>query len=324
MVDSRAILCTTSPFVCSHESGPYTTLLTYPSFNAAIFEVTIGQDYHVNFVAASDSILMNILNSTAIRLENNDWKQRYDTRLVPNAGNAHLVVDQVSFGINLSSNGDWHNFLIDPTPSASQWSAWDESTNSSIDATVMLKSDGSFDLLGVNSHRSVYNISTYSESQSSLPRITWPNSTLVNASQTHSILNVPPISGINDTSFWLAMAPLHIAYALVEPIADGSRIQIGLSFMIVVIISNLAKFVAILFTLRHSSSLHLVTPGDAIASFLKKPDLTTVGMCNLKRQEIINRFHRPQDVGSATWRGRRRFVIAAIRPKELAVLSITL
>jgi hypothetical protein len=310
----------------SPKNGTYINLLTYYSFNSAIFEVTIGRDYYVHFVAASDSILMNNLTSTAINLTNNDWKQTYDTQFVPNVGNAHLVVDKVSFGFDLHRNLTWDHFVPNSKLLGSDWSAaaWDELNNSTIDATVSLNTNGSFKILGANSYRAVYDISTYSQSQGSLPSMIWPTSTLVNASQTYSILNVPSISGINDTTFWLATAPLHIAYALVEPITDSSSVQIGLSFMIVVIISNVAKFMAILFTLRDFSSSLLLTAGDALASFLKRPDLTTVGMCNLKRQEIINRLRRPQNVESAIWRSRRLFIIAAISPNELAILSITL
>lgn len=267
---------------------------------------------------------MDNLTSTAIKLTNNNWKQTYDIQFVPNVGNVHLVVDRVSFGVHLCSNLTWDHFLLDSTSLGSGWSARDRFFDSSIDATVMLRANGSFDVLTPKSYRSVYRISTYSRGQSSLPRIAWPNSTLVKTSQTNSIFDAASMFGIDNTTFWLASPPLHLAYALVEPITDSSSVKIGLSFMIIVIISNVAKFMAIPLTFRDSSSSHLVTTGDAIASFLERPDSTTVGMCNLKRQEIINRLRRPQNVESATWRCRRLFIIAAIGLNELAIFSITL
>lgn len=267
---------------------------------------------------------MNDLTSTMRYLKNDDWKRIYDTQYVVDAGNAHLIVDQVSFGIHLSSNFSWDLVLPEPLSDGTDWSPWDPAKAMATD--VFLDGNGFFRISDPTKFRRVYSISNYSQIEASLPKFTWPKFTIVNSTEIKSIFDIPLMFGINAnaSSFWLHTAPIHIAYALVEPVGDGSSVQIGLYFMIVVIISNLAKFLAILSTLKESSSLNLVTTGDAIASFLERPDMTTIGMCNLKREKIINRIRSTQNMESAPWHSRRLFLLAAIMPNELAAFSITL
>lgn len=252
-----------------------------------------------------------------------DWKGTYKTQFVPNAGNIHLVVDQVAFAIHLSANYTWQ-LMVPNTSVATDWLAWDREHNGSIETPILMDNSGSFSFEAATPYRSVYDMPTYVQRHESFPKITWPNSTLVNISQTHSIFETQPLADLNDTGNWLLTPPLHIAYALVEPISNSSSVQIGLYFMIVVLISNLAKFAAITITLRDHSTSYLVTTGDAIASFLERPDLTTVGMCNLKRQEIIHRVQGNQHNESKPWQYRRLFMAAAIRFNELGLFTITL
>jgi hypothetical protein len=293
------------------------------SFNSAIFGVTIGREYYVNFVP-SNSDSMNDLTSTMRYLRNDDWKRTYDTQYVVDAGNAHLIVDQVSFGFHMSSNFSWDLVVPKPLTNINDWSPWDPAQ--AIATNVFLDRDGSFQISDPIQFRKVYSISDYSQNEASLPNFTWPQSTIVKSTEIKSIFDTPSMSGINTnaSSFWLQTAPIHIAYALVEPVGDGSSVQIGLYFMIVVIISNLAKFLAILSTLKESSSLQLITTGDAIASFLERPDMTTIGMCNLKKEKIINQIHSTQNMESAPWHSRRLYLLAATMPNELAAFSITL
>lgn len=267
---------------------------------------------------------MNDLTSTMRHLRNDDWKRIYDTQHVVDVGNAHLIVDQVSFGFHLSRNFSWDLVLPEPLSDGNDWSPWNPAN--AIATDVFLDETGFFQISDPTKFRQVYSISDYSQNEASLPNFTWPKSTIANSAKIKSIFDIPSMSGINTTtfSFWLQSAPIHIAYALVEPVGDGSSVQIGLYFMIVVIISNLAKFLAILSTLKESPSLQLVTTGDAIASFLERPDMTTIGMCNLKREKIINRNRSTQNIESAPWHGRRLYLLAAIMPNELVAFSITL
>jgi hypothetical protein len=284
----------------------------------------MGQEYYVDFVSASDGPLMNSLASKSTNMTNKEWKETYDTQFVPNAGNLHLVVDKISYGIVYEMNFTWGHAVFDSTAWASDWSVIEPNDEPGAAANVILRPDGSFDVSWPRSRRLIYNISTY-DRQESLPRIKWPESVLVKPSLTKSILNVPSLSGINKTSFWLAKEPLHIAYALVEPISNSSSVQLGLLFMVIVVVSNVAKFVAILLTLREPLSSHLVTTGDAIASFLERPDLVTVGLCNLESQEIIRQLRRPQNLQAAPkWRGRQLFILAAIERSEITIFSITM
>lgn len=290
-------------------------------FNSAIFGVTIGREYSVSFVP-SNSDAMDELKSTMKYLRNDDWKRVYDTQYVVDAGNAHLIVDKVSFGFHLSRNFSWDLVLPEPLSDGNDWSPWDPNIPVAINA--FLNETRSFNLSNPRNIRQVYPISNYSQNKGSLPNFIWPELTVVNSAETNSIFEIPSMFGINTTTFWLQTAPIHIEYALVELVGDGSSVQIGLYFMIVVIISNLAKFLAILSTLKESSSLQLVTNGDAIASFLERPDMTTIGMCNLKREKIIHRIRGTQNIELAPWHLRRLYLIAAIGSDELLAFSITL
>ncbi|OCK73629.1 hypothetical protein K432DRAFT_410535 [Lepidopterella palustris CBS 459.81] len=160
------------------------------------------------------------------------------------------------------------------------WTEWDGKTP--IEAQVSLSNNGTFHLIGSTTYRKVYNISDYTKFQDALPHIVWPNLTVVNASEIHSISDVPLVASLLSDAYWLSSPYLHVNYALSNPIKNSSSIQIGLIFMIIVIIANATKL-AVMYTLYKDPSSHLVAMGDVVASFLARPDTTTAGMCNLDK-----------------------------------------
>ncbi|KAI2488562.1 hypothetical protein Ptr902_02695 [Pyrenophora tritici-repentis] len=78
-----------------------------------------------------------------------------------------------------------------------------------------------------------------------------------------------------------------VAYGLSNISNVESRIQISQDFMIIVICFNFAKLVIILWVLIADKSEYLVTLGDAAASFLERPDSSTVGKCMLGKEEHL-------------------------------------
>ena len=87
-------------------------------------------------------------------------------------------------------------------------------------------------------------------------------------------------------------ATAEILYCLSKEITDVCSLQLHTPSLIVVIVANILKiacFMFILFCLPRLSPL--ITVGDAIASFLESPDLTTAGSRTLSR-DVVEKFDR--------------------------------
>lgn len=262
-------------------------------------------------------------------LTNDRWRQTYDTQFVPNAGDLYLVIDMVSFDIHLHPNLSWYLLVPQPNLQNQSWmqdQSWTDGGSGSgwINVGVNLTSNGT-SIVQQDSidYRMVYDIDTYLRQQTSMPNLKWPEPILFNASQTHSIRQIPAL-GSMDSKFWLSTVPLHVEYALSSPRSNSSSVQVGLYFMIIVIIANAAKSVVMLLVLKDTSTSYLVTTGDAIASFLEKPDTVTVGMCTLDKKAIIRQAGGFQDVKPGTWRNRRNRTLSVISRKEWVFFLIIL
>ncbi len=71
----------------------------------------------------------------------------------------------------------------------------------------------------------------------------------------------------------------HIQYCLSKRVEEHCKLQFSLAIMIVVIICNLIKTICMSIIAWKQDPEPLVTLGDAIASFLDRPDMTTGGNC---------------------------------------------
>ena len=80
-----------------------------------------------------------------------------------------------------------------------------------------------------------------------------------------------------DASTW-TMGGRPIQYCLSEPVEEHCKLQFSVGIMIIVIICNAIKM-AVMGHVAWTQPSNLVTVGDAIASFLDKPDPTTTGSC---------------------------------------------
>ena len=100
----------------------------------------------------------------------------------------------------------------------------------------------------------------------------------------HGDCDVSAPSSINGTS---------IQYCLSKHVDEHCTLQFSLAIMIIVIICNLIKTICMSIIVWKQDPEPLVTLGDAIASFLDQPDVTTEGKCILDKTQF-------QDKGS--WR----------------------
>ena len=94
-----------------------------------------------------------------------------------------------------------------------------------------------------------------------------------------------------------------------EIIEERCKVQFSLGIMITVICCNLVKACAMIMTVVRSREPTLVTLGDAIDSFLRTPDPTTIGICFADRQFIDRDWRRGWRTGPRQWKqkGVRRW-----------------
>jgi hypothetical protein len=91
-------------------------------------------------------------------------------------------------------------------------------------------------------------------------------------------------------------ALVHQAY--VKRLDTASRIQLSLTFLIIVIVCNAVKLLTMLWVVFMEQKDYIVTLGDGAASFLERPDPTTERMCILSKTEIV------REVADAPYRSK--------------------
>ena len=80
----------------------------------------------------------------------------------------------------------------------------------------------------------------------------------------------------------------YVEYCLSKPVEEHCKLQFSLTIMIEVIICNMMKTVCMTIILWKQDPEPLVTLGDAIASFLDQPDITTRRNCAAGRDRFKN------------------------------------
>lgn len=96
-----------------------------------------------------------------------------------------------------------------------------------------------------------------------------------------------------------------ISYCMVEEVVEHCSLSFSLPIMITVITANVLKFLVMLLTLWKLRNRPLVTIGDAVASFLEVPDLTTIDQC-LSSKGDMARGDWPC-YGEKLWTPQRQF-----------------
>ncbi|KAG0126943.1 hypothetical protein HOY82DRAFT_491140 [Tuber indicum] len=87
-----------------------------------------------------------------------------------------------------------------------------------------------------------------------------------------------------------------------ERIRGNCKVQFSLWVMIAVICCNLIKACGMVMTVSRSREPTLVTLGDAVDSFLRIPDPTTMGMCFADRRFIEMEWSQERRSGTRQWR----------------------
>ncbi|EON67299.1 hypothetical protein W97_06552 [Coniosporium apollinis CBS 100218] len=267
-------------------------------YNSAVFGVTIGRHYRVHYVSVNESDTITTLSAARTDLTNEEWWKMYSTQYLHDAADLYLIADRIGFKLDMHANGSW--VLARPL-------VWENKNviNLPEEADVLvvgttLNDNGTFQQKNW-SHQVSYDLRNGHPASHYPGLIPWPQPTFINASISPlGIKNLLPNSGSklieNNGGLWLNHSmdaaavdpPLHIIHGLSTPTADGSKVQIALSFMLVVIACNIVKTMAMFLTLRELSSPRILTSGDAVASFLARPEYITLGMCTFGKHAMRN------------------------------------
>ena len=94
---------------------------------------------------------------------------------------------------------------------------------------------------------------------------------------------------------------LGVDYCLSQPVPEQCRLQFSLAIMIVVVACNFVKLVCFCIILWKRHWKPLVTLGDAIASFLDRPDPTTIERRTRERGGLWPQLHSKWRWGSVLW-----------------------
>jgi hypothetical protein len=126
----------------------------------------------------------------------------------------------------------------------------------------------------------------------------------------------------SDGSSWLVKpsnVSLNVAYAYAKERSYGSKVQIGLPFLIIVIFANTVKIACIFCTLSTCSFGHIVTVGDAIASFLEHPDPVTKSKCMQTKVALLRNSEEAQPY---PWQSRKKRMVSIIGGKRFTIMIL--
>ena len=85
-----------------------------------------------------------------------------------------------------------------------------------------------------------------------------------------------------------------VNHCLARKTEQHCKLQFSLYLMIPIIVCNLVKSASMFWMLLHSRETPLVTFGDALATWLDVPDVSTKGRCLVSRDEIVKSFSIPE------------------------------
>ena len=283
--------------------------LTRFRYNSAVFGVTTGQDYSIHFINASDVSTVSTLALTTSNLTNEECESLYDTLYVPNSGKISLIIDEFCLGVSVdldTLSPSWSYFPPTAIQGPPDTFIPGGPSGSTISVNITLNTkDMTF---SGNQLSSILSFDVEAYNGSNMPELTWPDDVFISASTNGTLRDGISIddrgwlSGIHSNNQTISYTTFRVSYGLSTHIPQSSSIQIARVFIVVVIICNLLKTVAIFFTLRDSFSQQILTLGDAVSSYLESPDLSTLGACILKKKKVVRNIshgekHRPRSGG---------------------------
>ncbi|KAH7071048.1 hypothetical protein FB567DRAFT_598307 [Paraphoma chrysanthemicola] len=270
-------------------------------YNSSVFEVFASQDFDITATSA-------VINETTLygsdwkMLNNKDWSRIYAAENISGYSDLHLMIDQVSFEIQVQQN--WSYTLRLPTSVENcDWGSTSRQ-NETFNIGVGFSTDPK--VLQIRpidrTARFVASIDDFTANKTEFPGLTLP------AILPGKIGNICPGTG------WLQAHPaLYVKHARAKINNLANRVQVAIPFLCVVIACNFIKVIGIWLTIKTYSNEHLLTGGDAIASFLNTPEPTTAGRCTLTKSQR-HRYGRESEVKPWTVKNKATlFVLGGAR-----------
>lgn len=230
--------------------------------NSAVFYIGANNDYDMCVVEVGTADYKTISEDqppgTYDKITNDKWIAMYDTPFV-SYGNVILAVDEYrSEIINTTGTGKPDNWPNVDSAIADEWA----------------KGAVSWAMSG--------NITKILSDRSSIRQITATGAISKNWITTVGVLSRNVMKeNANSPKF------AHVAHVFVERIAaTSSRIQVSLTFMLIVITCNFVKILTMLWVVFMERKHYIVTLGDGIASFIEHRDHTTDRMCMYTKPDI--------------------------------------
>jgi hypothetical protein len=295
--------------------------------------VTSGKDYNIEAITEQEETTVD--PSIWTKLSNSEWTGLYSSGYVSGYSDLLLVINNASSAISVES--DWSASFATSNFSMCDWQRFYNQTinvsyfNSTANA-YMTNATKQYQveinipaILDVTTHafvpnatqnyRVIYELSS-SDAYSFNITQNWPKFPMVNASSSYT-----DALTLCDSDGWIArpsMASLHVKHAHARVRSQISGVQIGIPFLSIVILANIFKVVGIYFALRICSSGHVITVGDAVATFLKTPEADTENKCSLSQRQVLqgDGVHQPQ-----FWTVRNKGTMSIIGGKRLGTAA---
>ncbi|KAF5243582.1 hypothetical protein FANTH_8161 [Fusarium anthophilum] len=269
------------------------TFLDGARFTLPSVTATSNYTYALNSESAPNKTIRSIKNSLGgqawERLEFQDCTRRYNDLDVLMLNHRHVVM--------VMSNQN-------NTPS-SQWTR----------SNVVKGVDGWDDREAPNS---LWSAGRYDRFRDSRGLIT--NSTNNNTVPGYYV-QLDPDTGVihmNETKYKPAFQTMKVDYCLSETFHAPCRLSIANPLLLIVCIMCITKCLLCAYTLKvRSWSIEepLMTVGDAIASFIAKPDTYTKGMCTLNAEDLRMRLGPDRALGSSrVWKKKQVVAGNAVNP----------
>lgn len=257
--------------------------LTTDSYNSAVFFIGANNEYDIYaFQKGYDDTSLNFLPEDKDKnyeyFEGSSWIGMYDNSFV-SYGTFALIMDEYRSSINL----DTATGKPEKWPDVSQTVAdtWSRGTVSWDKPETVVKRLGTRDFI-----QDI--LATGANSREWIKMITFTSGAEMNTTKS----DIPAFA--------------HVSGVLARKVDTDSKIQLSLTFLIVVIVCNSVKLLTMLWVVFMERKDYVVTLGDGASTFLERPDPATERMCILSKSEIT------QEVAEAHLHGRHRDQLATI------------
>ncbi|KAF2112162.1 hypothetical protein BDV96DRAFT_581263 [Lophiotrema nucula] len=276
-------------------------------WNAGIFQVVADRLYDVELIAYESSRWEELSQTVGVKyVTNQEFKKIYGQRYVSEFGDVSLIVKGLGVTIDVYSMQEFIDNGFSPGPN--------------ITLPIGLRPD--FDrhsMFNDLSDTGYIDAQYISQNVSHVP-FGMANSTIGNGTDGPG----------GDIILW-------IQGGFARQFDGGSKIQISLAFMLIVIVCNVGKLVAMSFTLFDGSEAPLVTVGDAISAFMTEADPYTNGHCTYSKDEFLWRSKTPEkqnripahlkDERDTKWKGiwlseRKSYIQTVSRPIWLSAVIL--